>query len=348
MRSDLFQRMNDQTKPTPELVEHTIARANTRTPIKRRFRLALALIMALLLCLGGMTALAANDETAYQFLYGISPALAQALKPVRESCEDQGIRMEVVSASLRNSTADIIVSLRDMTDDRLDGTIDLFDSYSINRPFDGSAGCSLLNYDPVARVAYFSIHIEEQNGSSIAGSKITFSIDRLLGQKKEVLDESIPIVLDHLTEADTRNVQLSGWGGNSEHSLTVAETEDYPVLVPQGTLYDLDGGMTISAIGLIGGRLHVQLAVSDNLNTDNHGEFTLKAADGTVLKPAISVGYNNVRSRVVPGRIDYTEDVFDIPVGGLTGYTLLASYWQSGMLIQGNWQVTFQIKNDEC
>lgn len=346
MRSDLCQRMNEQTKPSSQLIEQTLAAIRPRTRVSRMLRSALALITAMILCLGGISALAANDEAVYQFLYHISPALAQSLKPVREACEDQGIRMEVVSASLMDNTADIIVSLQDMTGDRLDGTIDLFDSYSINRPFDGSAGCSLLSYDSATRMAYFSIHIEEQNGSPIAGSKITFSISRLLGQKTEVLDEPIPIVLDDLSEADMQGVRLSGWGANPGHYITDAENNNYHVLMPQGTLYDLGGGMAITAIGLIDGQLHVQLAVSDNLNTDNHGEFTLRAADGTELHPVASVGFNDAEDRVVQERVDYTEDVFELPIGGLAGYRLCANYWQSGLLIKGNWQVTFRLENN--
>lgn len=346
MRSDIYQRMNEQTNPPPKLIEQTLTAIRPRTRGHRFVRPALALTIALILCLGGISALAVNDEAVYQFLYHLSPVLAQTLKPVREACEDQGIRMEVVSASLMDSSADIIVSLRDMTGDRLDGTIDLFDSYSINRPFDGSAGCSLLNYDATTRTAYFSIHIEEQNGSPIAGSKITFSISRLLGQKTEVLDRPIPIALDDLAEAEQQRVRLSGWGTDLDHGLMDAESSDYAVLVPQGTLCDLGGGMTVTAIGILEGRLHVQLAVIHNLDTDNHGGFTLQAADGTVLEPVVSVGFNDVENRVVPERIDYTEDVFEIPVGGLDGYKLCADYWQSGMLIEGNWQVTFQMQND--
>jgi len=346
MRSDLCQRMNEQIKPSSKLVEQTIAAIPTYTRKRRSLRLAFVLALVLLLCLGGISALAASDEATYQFLYRISPALAQSLKPVRKSCEDQGIRMEVVSASLMDSTADIIVSVQDITGDRIDETIDLFDSYGINRPFKGSAGCSMLNYDPATRTAFFSIHIKEKNGSPIAGSKITFSINRLLGQKTEVLDEPMPIALDTVTEAEAQRIRLSGWGANPDHYPTDAEMASYPVLMPQGTLYDLGGDMVISAIGMIDGRLHVQLAVSNNLNTDNHGDFALCAADGTLLYPVIGVHFNNTEGRVTPDRIDYTEAVFDLPVGGLDGYTLCASYWQSGMLIEGNWQVTFRLENN--
>lgn len=343
MRSEFAQRMNSQTVPSPGLVEQTLAalRPSSHT---RRLRPALVLALALIVCLASFSALAATDESTYQLLYRVSPALAQALKPVREACEDQGIRMEVVSASLTESTADIIVTLRDLTGNRLDETIDLFDSYSIRRPFEGSAGCTLLEYDPDTQTAYFSIHIEEKNGTPIAGSKITFSVSRLLGQKTETHDEPIPLSLDALAEADTQTVRLSGFGGAPEDEPSREEWADYPVLAPQGTLHDLGDGMAISAVGLIDGRLRVQLAVCDNLNTDNHGFLTLRAADGTERQPLFTVGFNNVEGRVVPERVDYTEAVFEVPEGGLTGYGLYADTVRSGMLIEGNWQVTFLLE----
>ena len=169
MRTELFQRMNEQTQPSPQLMERTIAATRPQPRARRLLRPALALTAALVVCLGGLSALAATDESTYQFLYRVSPALAQSLKPVREACEDQGIRMEVVSASLTERTADIVISMEDLTGNRLDETIDLFDSYSIRRPFEGSAGCTLLGYDSDTKTAYFSLQIEEKNGTPIAG-----------------------------------------------------------------------------------------------------------------------------------------------------------------------------------
>lgn len=118
------------------------------------------------------------------------------------------------------------------------------------------------------------------------------------------------------------------------------------MLVPQGELYDLGGGMTVSAIGLIDERLHIQIAVKDNLQTDNHGSFYLKAKDGAVLHPIVTADFNNVDGRVLPERIDDHDAVFELPQGGLAGYELYADCWQSGMLIEGNWQVTFKLGKD--
>ena len=43
---------------------------------------------------------AADNKIAYELLYMISPSAAQKLKPVRISCEDNGIKMEVAAANI--------------------------------------------------------------------------------------------------------------------------------------------------------------------------------------------------------------------------------------------------------
>ena len=49
-----------------------------------------------------VSALAACDnEAAYELIYSVSPLLAQKLKPVHVSCEDNGIKMEVVACGIR-------------------------------------------------------------------------------------------------------------------------------------------------------------------------------------------------------------------------------------------------------
>lgn len=352
MESRFFYRMNEQVNPTAELVEQTISAVEKRDACgcmgkrvsKRIWRPVLTLAAVLILCLGGFSALAASDEATYQFLYQLSPRLAQSLKPVREACEDQGIRMEVVSVKLSDNTADIVVSLQDMEGDRLDETTDLFDSYSLNRPFGGSAGCQMLGFDAKSRTVYFAIHMEEQGGTSIAGSKITFSIKRLLSQKTEVEDEVIPLALDGLGDAEVQCVRLSGWGGDADDDISQAERAAYAVLASQGVLYELSGDMWVSAIGLVDGRLHVQMAVRDNLRSDNHGSFVLRSAEGVELQPDVTVRFNDAENQAVLGRVDYTEAVFDMPGGGMEEYEVLVDHVQSGLMIEGDWQVTFRLE----
>lgn len=42
----------------------------------------------------------AGNDFAHELLYSISPSIAQKLKPINVSCEDNGIEMTVVAAEV--------------------------------------------------------------------------------------------------------------------------------------------------------------------------------------------------------------------------------------------------------
>jgi len=151
-----------------------------RFPIRK---LAVAAAIALV-CFGSVPALAAADvEPAYHLLYSISPALAQKLKPVNLSCVDQGIQMEVDSAYIHGNTAEAIICIKDLSGDRIDETVDLFDSYNIRNIKDSSGTCDLLDYNEATGVATFAVLMEQTDGSALAGSKVTVSLSKLLCKK---------------------------------------------------------------------------------------------------------------------------------------------------------------------
>ena len=59
---------------------------------------------------------ATDNEFVYHVLYSISPSIAQRLKPIRKSREDNGIKMEVLFADIRGDSAEILVSMQDQTE----------------------------------------------------------------------------------------------------------------------------------------------------------------------------------------------------------------------------------------
>ena len=121
------------------------------------FAVFAAVIMCAALAVSGLAA--ADVEGVYEFLYAVSPDIAQRLKPVRMSCVDNGIELEVISAEASGDTARIFVGLRDTEGDRVDGTCDLYDSYAINLPSDMSAGCSFFEFDEDTGTALFLVEI---------------------------------------------------------------------------------------------------------------------------------------------------------------------------------------------
>ena len=164
--------------------DHFIADADR--PRLRRIHKFPVILAAVLLCMAlTVSALAAADvEPVYNFLYQLSPAIAQKLKPVRMSCTDNGIELEVVSANVEDDAAQIYLALRDLEGDRVDATTDLFDSYRIHMSGNMVATCSFAHYDENTKTACFLVEIWADEGK-FNRNKVTFSMDRFISGKQE-------------------------------------------------------------------------------------------------------------------------------------------------------------------
>lgn len=299
----------------------------------RKLAVAAAIV---LVCFGSVPALAAADvEPAYDLLYSISPVLAQKLKPVNLSCVDQGIQMEVDSAYIHGDTAEAILCIQDLTGDRIDETVDLFDSYNIRNMKDSSATCNLLDYNKDTGIATFAVLMEQMDGSSLAGSKVTVSLSKLLckkGQFNGVLEEiSLSSVTD--TPLLTDNVKIRGGGGAPR---PVDAVFLHPASVPVSTPLS---GISVSGLGYENGKLHVQICYEDIGNTDNHGWIRLQDENGEALECSYDVSFWD--SSLTDS---YDEFVFELPYEELGNYQIYAEFTNSGLLIEGDWEITFPME----
>lgn len=343
MLEKTYQSMNRQIAAGPDLVADTIKRmehAGTDGNRKNRsgFLRPVGAVLAVVLCLGlGTSVLAAEVPAIYELMYLVSPPVAQFFIPVRESCEDNGIRMEVVSTHIQGNTAEIYVTMQDLTGDRVDGTTDLFDSYSIHRSFDCSATCRRAGYDADTKTATFLIAIQEWGDHDITGSKLTFSVREFLSRKTVLEDVPVDFSINGVSTAPkTQTVDLTGWGGKGE--------PDNTALVPQGTLCTPAEGLDLTAIGVVNGQLHIQLKRSNSLSYDNHGYFYLVNSEGEAVRSSYSICFaTDIGS---DERVDYQEFVFDIPQKELADYVLYGSFYTSSLNTKGNWRVTFPLMAD--
>lgn len=76
--------------------------------------------------------------------------------------------MEVVSANVHDNVADIYISMQDLTGDRIDETIDLFDSYYIKPAYDSVGNCKLVDYNDTTKMATFLIRISQFDNQKIS------------------------------------------------------------------------------------------------------------------------------------------------------------------------------------
>ncbi len=303
-----------------------------RFPLRK---LAIAATLALV-CLGTVPVLAAADvDSAYHLLYSISPAIAQKLKPVNLSCIDQGIQMEVASAYIHGNTAEAIICLKDLNGTRIDETIDLFDSYDIRNIQDSSGTCSLLDYNSSTGVAAFSVLMEQMGNKPLSGEKVTFSVSKLLCNKKEFRGTLDDISLSAVNEAPalTDDVVIRG-GGGSPHP------DDTLFLVPASApLSTPISGATLTGIGYENGKLHVQMCYENIHDTDNHGWLMLQHTNGAFINCTYSEAFwDSTRTD------SYQEYVFTLPYEELQNYKLYGEFVCAGSLVEGDWQVTFPME----
>jgi hypothetical protein len=287
--------------------EHMAADAYSVTkrkiiPLKRIAALAAAVLVVAAMSISALAA--ADVEPAYELLYAVSPRVAQSLKPVRESCVSEGIKMEVISAAIHGCRADLLVGISDTKGDRIDGTVDLFDSYLIRGMGDSVGTCERQGYDPETGMATFLVRLENMDKSPIKSEKITFSVLCMLTGKTEFKDSF---------DIDLANID--------------SFTELYPV-----------SGAKITDIRYENGRLNVTVYYSDVRQYDNHGWVWLTDENGIEIQPSDGETYDPDDT----GRC-YVYS-FDVPENVLGSYTLNGNFVTCDTLIEGDWQVTFPMK----
>ena len=346
MFKEQYNKLNNQINPGEKLLQDTIrktAKIENKSHNKVfTFRRPAMVFVSICLCLIlAMPVLAATVEPIYELMYMVAPTIAQFFIPVQKSDEDNGVRMEVVSAYIHDNVAEIYITMQDLTENRIDDTTDLFDSYSINRPFASLAGCERVGYDESTRTATFLITIEEWGNKNIAGDIIEFTVREFLSNKQTYKDIGIPILLSNVDIAKETQKPSNVTGGGGDYEKFVEET---PVAlipsVPMGE-FSVDG-IDMTGIGYIDGKLHIQTAVADNLEKDNHGFFYLKDHNGNKVESNYT--FNFVNQYEENGRIDYYNYVFDIPQSEILNYTLHGNFVISGMITKGDWKVTFPLE----
>lgn len=376
---DRYQEWNEKVQPSGELLTSLLAEVamaseasgtsdmkeekgqcrswNNREQVqrshKRRWGRGLAVAAALLLTINvSLPVLAGTVPSIYELMYLMSPAVAQFYQPVQMADEYDGIRMEVVAAYIHEETAEVYITLQDLEGDRLDETTDLYDSYSIHMPYSAIGSCQKVGYDPESHTLTYLITVTQEEGRKLEGEKLTFSVGGYLSHKQNYENIEIPIDLTQVMDAQYQYVDspanggtLTGYSGTMTDmsEILANEMEGYPVLVPQPADPEFPvEGVNLTGIGYIDGKLHIQYAVENPLENDNHGFFSLQNEAGETIEEVGSVSF---REGTGENRIDYRDSVFLIPQEELQNYRLYGDFVISEGFHEGNWQVTFPIKN---
>lgn len=331
--------------------QHTSQKNRTKL-YKRRLPkiiyIPIAAILSLTIVTGAAAAMGVIDLSS--ILQFVSGDRINILRPVNKTSEDQGIRMQTLGAVRDGSTTEIYVALTDLTADRVNASLDVYD-------FHVSGGrahnAQLVQYDVAERTAIVRFLVQGKR----LNNRMSVQIRSFLsGANKEENYDSGLNLSEFLSkkqqnEYDTLDPledSISGWGGES--SLELSEQEFIHVLRQDQTHIKLPGidWMYISNIGFVDGKLHIQINPDDEMGRYNHGEFFFTDDRGNKLDiPMNSVSYGSYIKGDTRYGGDYEEYIFDISdISQLEHLQLKGNFTSYDQFVTGKWETTFNLKQD--
>ena len=310
---------------------------------------SIIVVFALVLALGMSTALAAFNDDANQLLYQFWPQAAMALRPVNLISESQGIRMEVVSATLNGSETLVTLTMQDLEGDRVDETMDLFDSAILQLPYDGSGTCMQTGYDPETKTASFAVHMEfDMDERPAESDKVSFRVSRFISNKKTQTVDLTTLIPDGINAAESMPVPtIRGWSGSPASDRHDAPKEKARRMMVLNTNNSLEipviDGVTLTGIGIVDGSLHIQIRYADILHTDNHGFLTLSDKSGNSYEEGLRKQEVGSVSWFGENHDSWEEYIFDEYPEDLTQIVLQGEFTTADPAVEGDWYVTFPL-----
>lgn len=300
--------------------------------IRRWSRIAACFaLVGLLSFSGALVALAKGNETAFNVVYSMFPEIAMQLVPVNESSEDNGIKMCVEGINIEGDSADVYISMQDLTGNRIDETIDLFDSYNLKTANDQAAGCSLVTYDEQMNKATFLINIQNMHGDIINKDKVTFSVKKFLSGKTKV-DRELTEMVEFVNSVNTQSVKNLDIRGGSGYG----EVGDDVLRENKEQTFTLAQGAIVTGYGFVNDKLHIQVRYSDILTFDNHGWIRLANGDREINPLSVSFWDEERKD-------SFTEYIFDISKTEIENYKVLGNFITTDTSTSGDWNVTFSL-----
>lgn len=315
-----------------------VQRAKSSRPKRKIKKIMIPLVASTFFVFSGVGA--AYVPSLNHLVSLISPEVAVMLQPIEKSSENNGIKMEVVAAMNDEEMAVIYATIQDLTGNRIDETLELYD-YS----FTGAhmLTSEIVHFDEKTNTA--TLRIQGNGGEKLNDKKVNLSIDSFLSQE-ETFESALDVDLLSLLDKEPKTVLLdmdniSGGGGLLFFEL---EKNDFiQVLKPNETEISLadTGLMNLSNIGIIDDRLHIQVKWSEGI-VDGHGYFSFKDPTGNQIYSS-SVHFSiNEAGQQVYGH-DYTEYIFDLAEINLDEQTLFEHLIRNGNHIKGKWRSTFKL-----
>ena len=360
----------DSLQGNPFLAQRIMNQERTEQPVMKK-KISIAFILAVVLTLAcAATALAgAFNESFNAWLYQIWPEAATTLMPVNMSCENNGIRMEVISATADGQELYITYSLEDLEGDRLNIEnspvmyVNCFQDYMWEASFEQP-----LKDEATGRVI-FGEHFRYEGNITLVDSVLKAHIPSFASNKTTALVDLFPYLEQYGGEVRTMD--------SPENARTLRGHDRYDSGSVPASMRVIDNSTSLeipladtvflSGIGMVDGQLHVQLhyvnhqktVLGENLDTivfrpdqteimlrgkDSDGWYDPRYQDEDKLPDGISaIGWGTQ-----PGDRDtpeWAEIIFTADAAELSPelHELFAEIWETTP-IQGSWDAEIPVR----
>ena len=317
------------------------------------------LVCGLLLMLTLSTALAATVPGVNNLLYKMWPQAAEALMPVNAGCEDQGIRMDVISAVAKDEQILVTYTMQDLEGDRINESTEARLSTYITvgnstDPLPGNTYSTLnLDYDAAAKKATFAQSIDYSYPVKMADEvPVTLNVSHLVPY--EVTDLSPLLEQYGMTQTTERpgnaTFATTDWGTLDEDSLA-----GMPILdASKGPDLAINDYVHLTGIGWVDGKLHVQTHYPDHQMMEDplykNIHYFPAGAEVFVLTPegydfadgyGIAKGFAHIQwDDNGDGMPDWDEYIFDCEPEELKQADFRLQFSRKDWIMEGNWNVT--------
>lgn len=354
-----FQKLNEPIVPGTELRDKVFEKIEHKPAVRLRPLSAVAAVLAVFMLATPVMA----SEAVQDLMYQVSPEMAARFTPIQESCVKNGIKMEVVSASIHGATSEVVVSFEDLEGERI-GTHTRedyeFRDYNIfKNNGDGQSVKGLSEdhsgYDPETRKKTMLVETNYHGVTvtDLFGSKMTIVVDEINNYLDDVPYE-VPIALTDnavMTAKPDRShpsdrpveVPFDGFGyGSATRNDPWLSKEVYELLTPGEVKYQITEELAVMGMAYIDGRLHVQTRLRDADTFSGYHIYFVDANGKTVG----AANFNTFTINEGSNRGEYQENIFDILEEELENYTLMADV-EYKETIKGPWKVTFRFSESD-
>ncbi|MDR1540540.1 MAG: hypothetical protein LBU32_21580 [Clostridiales bacterium] len=348
-------------------VKSRLCEESPRTAAPRRVRWprsATAAIAISAVLVVSTTAVAATLGGFDWFIERFNPSFSEIIEQVEVSCEDQGIRMEVIGAQKYKNKAIVYFSLQDISgQNRLTNQTDFRDGFSVtmNSPETSgqveviAAGFSwvqnLLYFDEETNTLYYEFNITADAGSPLS-DPLELGSFLIYFDERKYENEPVSVSLANLGEAEAAPLEEEQiWGGlnmpNDWGGFTTALVPGHRAALPSG-----ESDQWLSNIGIIDGKLHVQIGkVFGQEFGSSDASLSLMAPDGELISSDYALTFfgDGEKRLLRKDSLDdasykYEESVFTVNADELAGYTLCYSgFVHSG--VEGKWKVAANLSD---